>query len=238
MSGANPETVKEEISSSVLDLPDGRANRQETRRAEIVREAANLFDKQGYHQTSVEEIAEAVGIRKPSLYYYFKSKDELLFWIHEEFVELLIERHTARLQLPLTASQLLHEVIADILQLMETHRGHVRVFFEHHRELADEHKAKIRLKRDRYEAMVEDIVRRGVETGEFRPTNVRLTTLAIFGATNWAYQWYRSAGPLRPPEIAYIFSDLLLRGIGGANLRPLREELAETLEATTIPLGS
>lgn len=227
---------KKESVSEVPDRPDGRSSRQRRRRREIVRVAAILFDEQGYHQTSMEDIAEAVGIRKPSLYYYFKSKDELLFWIHEEFVDWLLERHDARLKLPLTATQLVHEMIADILELMETHRGHVRVFFEHYRELADEHKAKIKRKRDRYHAMVEEFVRRGIETGEFRPVDARLTTLAIFGAANWAYQWYLSDGRLRPREIAYVFSDLLLNGLSRVPAKPSQEELVET-ESIPTPIS-
>jgi AcrR family transcriptional regulator len=172
-----------------------------------------LFDQSGYHQTSMQEIADAVGIRKPSLYHYFKSKDELLFWIHEVFVDRLVEQHSTRLELPLTRSQQLHEVIADILELMETHRGHVRVFFEHYRELSEPHRSRLKAKRDRYHALVEDIVRKGVDSGEFRPVDVPLTTLAIFGCANWAYQWYESGGRLRPREIAYVFSELILNGL-------------------------
>jgi len=48
------------------------------RRAEIVEIAARLFDRHGYHSTSMDDIAEAVGLRKPSLYHYFKSKDQIL----------------------------------------------------------------------------------------------------------------------------------------------------------------
>src|SRR5262245_21158867 len=184
----------------------------------------------------MENIADAVGVRKPSLYHYFKSKDELLFWIHEEFVDLLLERHVARLKLPLTSTQLLHEIMADILELMETHRGHVRVFFEHHRELTGGRKEKIKLKRDRYHTMVEDVVRRGVETGEFRSLDVRLATLAIFGTVNWAYQWYQTEGPLRPREIAYVFSDLLLTGMSRISATQSETELGTSKKSpTSIP---
>jgi AcrR family transcriptional regulator len=196
---------------SGTDRPVGR--RRPDRRRTIIDAAAGLFDARGYHQTSVEEIAEAAGIRKPSLYHYFKSKDELLFWIHEEFVDHLLERHASRLRLPLTMTQRLFEVMADILELMETHRGHVRVFFENYRELPEPHKDNIKRKRDSYDAMVEDLVARGIEAGEFRPVDVRLATLAVFGACNWAYQWYRSSGALRSREVAYVFHELFLHGL-------------------------
>jgi len=175
--------------------------------------AASLFDKAGYHNTTVEDIARAVGLRKATLYHYFKSKDEILHSIHDEFITLLIDRHEARVSVPMSARQRLLEIIADILELMETHRGHVRVFFEHHRELGEEEREAIRDKRDTYETYVSQEIARGIEDGELRPVDVRLATFALFGMCNWAYQWYRADGPLRTREIAYVFWEILLRGL-------------------------
>lgn len=183
------------------------------RRDEIVREAAALFDGRGYHATSMEDIAEAVGVRKPTLYHYFRSKDEILFWIHEEFIELLIGRQERRLQTPMSEDQLILEIMADILELMETHRGHVRVFFEHHRELPAEQHAAIAAKRAQYQQMVSDAIQRGIDRDALRPVDVQLATLALFGVCNWAYQWYRVGGRLRTREIAYQFWDMLLHGL-------------------------
>lgn len=184
------------------------------RREEVIERAAALFDERGYYATSMEDIAEAVGVRKPTLYHYFGSKDEILFWIHEEFIDLLIARQERRADTAMTPEQLVLEIMGDILELMETHRGHVRVFFEHHRELpADEHEA-IAAKRARYEEAVAQVIQRGIDDGSFRPVDVKLATLALFGICNWAYQWYRSSGPLRPRELAYLFWDIFLNGVG------------------------
>jgi AcrR family transcriptional regulator len=184
-----------------------------SRRDDVIREAATLFDQRGYHSASMEDIAEAVGVRKPTLYHYFGSKDEILFWIHEEFIDLLIARQERRAEAAMSAEQLVLEIMSDILELMDTHRGHVRVFFEHHRELPeDEHEA-IAVKRAAYEAAVSAALQRGIDEGAFRPVDVKLATLALFGICNWAYQWYRSDGPLRSREIAYVFWDLLLNGL-------------------------
>jgi AcrR family transcriptional regulator len=180
---------------------------------EIVDGAAGLFDREGYHRVSMEDIASAVGLRKPSLYHYVRSKDQILALIHHEFMELVIQRQESREGVGMSASQRLLEVIADILELMETHRGHVRVFFEHYRELPDEEQRLVRQERDRYEASVERVIEGGIRAAEFRPVDVRLTTLALFGMCNWAYQWYRQGGRLRTREIGYQFWELFLRGI-------------------------
>ena len=183
------------------------------RRQQIVDTAANLFDRSGYATTTMDDIAAAVGVAKPTLYHYFKSKDGILSSIHEEFIDLLLMRHERRLEVGLSPEQMLLEVIADILELMETHRGHVRAFFEHHRELPEPTRGNVRVKRDRYEQMVETIFREGVEDGSFRALDTHLATLATFGMANWAYQWFRTDGSLRPREIAYQFWNYLVQGV-------------------------
>jgi AcrR family transcriptional regulator len=183
------------------------------RRRQIVWRAAELLDLHGYAQTSMEDIAAAVGIAKTSLYYYFKSKDELLYAIHGELINLLIERQDRRAGSGLSPEQQLLEVMGDLLELMETHRGHVRVFIEHHRELPDELRATMLTKRDYYALAVEELFMEGVEQGTIRQTDTRMATLALFGMCEWAYQWFRPGGPMRTREIAYSFWDILMHGV-------------------------
>jgi TetR/AcrR family transcriptional regulator, cholesterol catabolism regulator len=197
--------------ASVRRVADG--TRAGGRRDAVIKEAARLFDERGYHATSMEDIAEAVGLRKPSLYHYFKSKDEILFWIHEEFIDLLIERQLAREAPPVATLEALRAVMVDILQLMDTHRGHVRVFFEHHRELPKDAHDTLVKKRVRYREMVAEIIRRGVDEGTLRDVDVQLATLALFGMCNWSYQWYQSGGPRSSEAIADAFCEMLMRGL-------------------------
>jgi AcrR family transcriptional regulator len=184
----------------------------DSRRREIVTGAAELFDREGYHATNMNSVARAVGLQKPTLYHYFSSKNEILNWIHEEFIDLLIEKQEAREEQDLAPADDLRAVMRDVLELMDTHRGHVRVFFEHYRELSEVDQATIKQKRDRYQALVEGIVARGIASGAFRDVDVRLTTLALFGMCNWSYQWYRKGGSLESLGIADFFWDLLLNG--------------------------
>ena len=201
------------------------------RRQQIISLAAGLFDKSGYTNTTMDDIAREVGVAKPTLYHYFPSKDDILHAIHEEFIDLLISRHEARAGTGLRPEQLLLEAMADILELMETHRGHVRVFFEHHRELPAEARGPIRVKRDRYEKIVEDLIGEGIEMGVLRQTDAHLATLATFGMCNWAYQWYRPGGPLRSREIAYQFWNLLVYGLGTDQIGTVAYERATPPEA-------
>jgi AcrR family transcriptional regulator len=185
--------------------------RATAKRGEVVRKAAELFDAAGYHNTGVADIAAAAGISKPTLYHYFASKDEILFWIHEEYMDELIARQEKRARISISPSACLLELMADMLEMTETRPG-VRVFHEHLRELREDQQQLVREKRERYQSMVEAVIDEGVSSGELRALDPRLTTLGLFGMVNWAYQWFRPDGPLRSREIAYLFWDVFLHG--------------------------
>ena len=183
------------------------------RRKEIVDQAASLFNTRGYHGTSLEDVAAAVGLRKASLYHYFRGKDDILKLIHEDFLAWTMQREEKRRAYDLPPGQHLLEIISDTLEVLSLRPGHVRVFIEHYRELDETTRAHIVRERERYAGMVEDVIRAGVESGAFRPMDPRMAVLALFGAINWAYQWYRPAHGDEPRQMAYALWDLLMRGV-------------------------
>lgn len=172
---------------------------------EIVARAATLFDDQGYHQTRMEDIAEAVGLKKSTLYHYIKSKEEILTLIHTEFLDLLLESLDAPDREIMTPEELLRETMRDLIRLMGTHRSHVRVFFEHHRELTGDFRSSIEARRDAYFGRVRDFIVIASAEGTYRVNRVDLATLAVFGMCNWAYQWFDAAGPETADEVAELF---------------------------------
>lgn len=194
----------------------------DARRAEVITLAAGLFDRDGYASVSMEQIAAAAGIAKPTLYHYFRAKDEILRGIHETFIDLLLGRQDERERLGLAPADLLLGAMTDIFGLMETHRGHVRVFFEHHRELPDGARTGIRVKRDRYEQLIRGAVTDGIRTGVFRDVDPDTATLAIFGVCNWAYQWWRPGGRADPAHTAQKMWDLIIRGLASSGEQPGR----------------
>ncbi|MFN8150411.1 MAG: TetR/AcrR family transcriptional regulator [Solirubrobacterales bacterium] len=183
------------------------------RHEEIIARAAVLFDEGGYGNVNMASVADSVGIAKPTLYHYFGGKDAILFEIHEQFIDNLLRQYESRRGLGLSAAEELKGLMADTFELMSTHRGHLRVFFESRRELSEEAQATIRAKRDRYESIMVGTIERGVANGEFRQVDPRLTALAVFGMCNWGYQWYRPEGELGSQELADTFFELLFEGL-------------------------
>jgi AcrR family transcriptional regulator len=190
------------------------AKPQEDKPALIVETAARLFDTAGYSNTSMDAIAKEVGLAKPTLYHYFGSKADILIEIHESFIDPLIEAQLARLAQDATPMEQLVGAMTDILALMEHQRGHVRVFFEHHRELPPASKRSLVRRRERYQEMIVEIFRAGTEAGEFRAVDPEAAALAVFGMCNWAYQWWTPGKGLSPDEEAMRFASMLIDGIG------------------------
>ena len=191
--------------------------RSEAQRQRILREAASLFEVTGYHNTSMEDIASRMGLRKPTLYHYFKSKEEILFGIHDAFIDRLIDRQKARQAIAMDGRQQLLEIIMDMLQVIDEQRGEVRAFFEFFRELSPDRRDSIARKRDEYEGFVEGVIRLGVEAGEFRNVDPRLAALTLFGMVNWSYQWFQPGGRLGPRELSYVMWDRFVKGIGNTS---------------------
>lgn len=184
------------------------------RRAAIVAAAARLFEEAGYHSTGMDDIAEAVGLRKPTLYHYVKSKAEIVVWIHNDVFEIVLDRLEKYVADRIDPREGLRNVVADILEIMDTKPGYLRVFFEHHREIPEALRIETIRRRDRYQWLVESLIQDGIRQGIFRDVPVRLATLALFGITNWSYQWYRSTGKLSYQDMAEQLFDIYLQGMG------------------------
>lgn len=184
------------------------------RRAQIRRVAAELFDVQGYRETSMEAIADAVGIKKASLYYYFPGKDRLLVELHEEMIELIIAAQEERIGNPdYPPTRMLLAVMTDLISLQESHPGHLKIFFEHYRELPEPVRSTIADKREHYRQLLIQVLRDGVESGDFTDLDPELTAMAVLGVCNWTYQWFRPGGKLSAAEVAQRFWQMLRSGI-------------------------
>ncbi|GAA1205147.1 TetR/AcrR family transcriptional regulator [Pseudonocardia alaniniphila] len=161
----------------------------------------------------MDDIADAVTLRKPTLYHYVKGKGEILYLIHEEMMDSVLDRLEGYVKDGLDPREGLRNVVIDILEVVDKRPGYLQVFFENHRELPEPLRHKVVDRRNRYLHLVESLVQDGIERGLFRPVNVRLKTMALFGMTNWSYQWYRPGGLFSYREIAEEIVDTFLNGV-------------------------
>jgi len=182
-------------------------------RERILRAAASLFRRKGFDGASMQDLAEAVGITKSSLYHHFPSKQALLSEILSKTVDRVTPalRSIAESDLP-AAERLRLAVSGHVVELIRD-RDNVACFIEEGRFLAPDRMSAYIAKRDAYEEHFRRIVEDGIRLGEFRATDVRLASLAILGMCNWVARWYRPDGAYSPEEIARSFGDIALSGL-------------------------
>ena len=161
------------------------------RRADaIVDAAARVFAERGYHGASTQAIADVLGMRQASLYYYFASKEAALELVCEKGVDGFVEsaeKIAARREAPLAR---LGALIASHLAPNEIKRDYVKVFINERRYLPDASRRRIGRKGRRIERCFEDVIRAGIEDGSIRAdTDVRLTMLAVLGMCNSVINW-------------------------------------------------
>ncbi|NIM93845.1 MAG: TetR family transcriptional regulator [Anaerolineales bacterium] len=183
------------------------------RRSDIIQAAAQIFRQKGYHATSMQDIADAVQLQKASLYHHVTSKQDILFTILEQALDLLIADMHSVVESELSPDEKLRLAMQVYMGRLAEDADLSAVLLLEHRSL--EHKLRSRhvKRRDRYEGLWRQIVKEGVEKGVFRPVDVAVVSFAILGVQNWMITWFREGGKYSALELADHFSDLFLRGL-------------------------
>lgn len=168
------------------------------KRAEIIEHCATLFDKVGYHNTSMQMLADEVGLGKPTLYHYFPSKISILYAIHDTHIRALLDGLVHEEGADPVAS--LRSACIDILGQIANHPGYVRAFMDNYGDLEGQMRDAIREARNAYFDGVKAIIVDGIARGIFRPCDPVITTYGFLGMCNWAYKWYPAMAATRSAE--------------------------------------
>jgi TetR/AcrR family transcriptional regulator, cholesterol catabolism regulator len=181
----------------------------QTRRDQILEEAARLFGRRGYHATSMRDIGQATGLLAGSLYAHISSKEDLLHRIVLEAAHTFLDGLEAIRAEDLTPEDRLRKAMRAHVAVVASNVDAAWVFHHEWKALTGERREEIRRLRRRYERLWDEIVRD--LPGAADP---RFARLLVLSAANWTYTWYRPDGPLSPDEVADRFTDLLLAGLG------------------------
>src|SRR5215467_10823527 len=193
---------------------------------EIIAAAAKVFQTKGYHAATVQDIADAVGILKGSLYHHVKSKEDLLYLIVKEPIARMYERMTEIAASDLPAAEKLRRAILAHLEAFDRHYPHLFVYLHEREEMKRRFREQFKLSPKQYERCWQQILREGVKSGEFRADfDVQVVSYGLLGMLNWLYKWYEPGGRLSMLEVADQFSTLALSGLGASvSARPTRPE--------------
>jgi len=177
--------------------------------------AARVFAERGFHGASTQDIADVLGIRQASLYYYFPSKEVALEEVCLRGVEGFLEAAIAISGAPGTARDKLARLIEAHLSPLLDRRDYMRTFLNERQYLPNESRRRIGRLSRAYERLIEDIVQAGVRDGELRlDIDCRITALALLGMTNAVSAWFGKEPKMTVEKIASEFVRLLLSGIG------------------------
>jgi AcrR family transcriptional regulator len=190
------------------------------RAAEITDAAAAVFAARGYDATSTQAIADVLGIRQASLYYYFPSKEAALEQVCLRGVEGFVEQAAATAALDEPAPEKVRLLILGHLSPMRDRQAYVRVFLRDRHRLPDESRRRVGRVSRRYERLIQGVLEAGVRAGELRADlDCRLASLALLGMCNAAVNWYGREPGATIERIADEFVRLILDGLAP---RPVR----------------
>jgi AcrR family transcriptional regulator len=190
------------------------ASDADRRRAEICRRAAELFHREGYSKASVERIARAAGIEKPTLYHYFRSRADIVSAIHSEvyvFINEAVEEAAAAPDL--TPPEVIRVIIRRILESMIEYPGYLEIYFNTHRELPPDAFRETQVMRNRFEALVHSVVKRGVDEGYMSSPDTYLTTMGLFGMCNWSNKWFGPGSSWSLDQVTDHFFNIFMQGV-------------------------
>ena len=180
---------------------------------EIALAAVELFEQKGYHATSVQDIADAVGLQKGSLYHYIHSKEDLLLQIAHQAITDFNQRLEHILSLNIPAKEKLLAAVENHLTVSISNLQTTTVLLRESFALGENPHQMIQDLTDRYLDLWTAILNEGVRNEEFHVTQPKITALAILGACNWVYRWYKQSGSLTAHEVATVFGSLFLDGL-------------------------
>jgi TetR/AcrR family transcriptional regulator, cholesterol catabolism regulator len=180
---------------------------------EIALAAVKLFEQKGYRATSVQDIADEVGLQKGSLYHYIQSKEDLLLQIAHQAITEFNTRLEDVLSQPISAKEKLALMIESHLQVSIANLQTTTVLLRETFALGEKPHQVIQDLTDRYLELLTSILEEGRRNGEFHIEDCKITALAILGSCNWMYRWYNPSGKLGSTELAQIFTQIFLNGV-------------------------
>ena len=192
-----------------------RRERSEHIRDYIMGNAALLFFQNGYLATSLEDIAEASGVNKAAIYYYFKAKSTLLYEICAKAANTILDIARPIVNYDLPAEKKLQNLVANHIQFQIAHKGFAGLGAVEVRSLPKGLKKQYVSMRDEYESLFRQVLKEGIDQGKFAPLkNVHVGSLFVLGFLNSVIQWYNPKGEITAEEITTQIYRFILSGLG------------------------
>jgi AcrR family transcriptional regulator len=206
--------LRDSKGGSAKEKPTPATARQFKRRAEIIDAAAQVFAEFGYSATSTQNIAEVLGLRQASLYYYFRSKDDALSEVCLIGVQGFLEELEVICESGRGFDEKVRAGILNHLMPLREKRAYVRVFLRDRHRITGPGRKEVGKVTRRYEKLWQDLIEDGQRASAFdRDLDPRTATLAVIGLCNAASAWLDPEKDGEIERVAEQFSALVLGGL-------------------------
>jgi TetR/AcrR family transcriptional regulator, cholesterol catabolism regulator len=191
------------------------------KRTRILGAAVELFYENGYENTTLDAVAERLGVTKPFIYAHFSSKAELLADISSRAITLSLEAIDSVMPMKLSATEKLRVLGERFVTAVLSAQMDMAIFSREEKNLLKADFDRINDMRRDFDRKLTQLLRDGVKAGEFKVDDPHMAALAMGGMVSWAYVWYRPGGRLTLEAVADEMAKLLLAMVG-ASLKPGR----------------
>ena len=180
----------------------------------IVETAAQLFAERGFGSTSLNDIADALGVTKVALYYHVKNKEEILRLIYLNVLHVVEGPLNRIVNSDLPPTEKLRQAIEHHVEVTANASPAVTVFYREQAHLTGPFAREIILREKDYERYFEQIIAEGLEQGTFKAGfDPKIITFGLLGMCHWLSHWYKPSGRYTPQQIADMFVSMVTHGL-------------------------
>lgn len=185
----------------------------ELKRQVVLRTAAKTYSQNGFHETTLVDIADALNVSKPALYYYFRSKDDILFECHRLAIEAITHGdHPMPGRKDADARTRLEEFLRRYVRMVVDDFGTCLVMTGTNA-LEPENRGQVVEGRRQIDAMLRDILEHGNTDGTLNCPDPKISAMFIFGAMNWIPRWFHADGSMGLDELADHLIEFVMQAI-------------------------
>jgi len=189
-------------------------HRKSNRRLQqIEKTVARLFASKGYHSTSMRDIARELGMTQASLYYYFKSKEDILFKLMNDAMDDALEAMEQICAAHLPAEEKLIRVLNFYTRYYAGDQDREILLLNEMNSLAESSRRILIEKQRRYVQLFYEMLDELRSLGQLKDIHPSVATFAFFGMVHYTVKWYRRDGPVKLDQLADMFVQIFTRGI-------------------------
>ena len=178
----------------------------------ILNEAKQLFSTKGYRGTTLGDLTKSFGVSRPSIYYYYKSKMEILSELHSTGFSEAISAFDEVLSTDLPTKEKFRKILEEHTRTLASDTELSKVFYLDEMEIPDKLRKEIRKRRRGYTERIIEVYKKGVSEGIFKNIDPKMAVYLLLGACNWLSMWYSPKKNINPETVVQSLMTILCEG--------------------------